>query len=180
VVLLGPVAGEIDDALAAAFTGSLIGAGAQGWLRRIRPDTQVRPVPPARWDAAPVLRHTAALFLSDEDVLPGEAPAALKRWGAMVDILAFTRGYNGADVGLRGRWRHIEAFPAHPVDLTGAGDVFAAGFLIRFHETGDPWEAARFASCAASIAVEGIGIEGIPDRRQVEERLRAHPEIAAR
>ena len=39
---------------------------------------------------------------------------------------------------------------------------------------GDPLEAARFASCAASFCVEAVGVAGIPTRRQVEARLRSH------
>lgn len=180
VVLLGPVAGEVDASLAARFPDSLLGIGAQGWLREAGPDDGVRPVPPARWDAEPVLRHAKALFLSDEDVLPDEAPPALKKWSSMVEIVAFTRGEGGADIAVRGEWRHIEAFPARAVDLTGAGDVFAAAFLLTLHETADPWRAASVASAAASFVVEEPGIAGIPDREQIEARLRAHPEVVAR
>lgn len=180
VVLLGPVAGEVDAALADCFPRSLLGAGAQGWLRKIAADTSVRPVPPEAWDAAPVLEHVDALFVSDEDIPPHAAPAALQTWGEMVPTLAFTRGYNGADVRHRGEWRHIDAFPAKAVDPTGAGDIFATGFLVRFQETGDAWEAARFGACAASFVVEGEGTSAIPDRAQIEERLRLNPDIIAR
>jgi sugar/nucleoside kinase (ribokinase family) len=179
IVLLGPVAGEVDEALAACFPDALIGVGAQGWLRDTAPDTSVRPLPPESWDAAAVLRSADALFLSDEDIPPEAAPAALKRWGDMVQILAFTRGYDGADVLYGGEWRHIGAFPAHAVDPTGAGDVFAAGFLVRFRETGDPWESARFAACAASFVVEGEGTSAIPGRNAIEDRLRRNPDIIA-
>jgi sugar/nucleoside kinase (ribokinase family) len=180
VVLLGPVAGEIDASLAACFPHSLVGAGAQGWLREVDSEWRVRPLPPERWDASPILRHARALFLSDEDVPPASAPAALRGWAAMVEIVAFTRGYNGADVCRNGEWRHIEPFPAEAVDPTGAGDIFAAAFLIRLHETGDVWEATRFAGCAASFVVEGEGISAVPDGRQIEERLRANPAVVAR
>jgi len=180
VVLLGPVAGEVEPGLGACFTGSLVGAGAQGWLREVAPDTSVRPVPPDAWDAAAVLRHASALFLSDEDVPAHSAPAALRHWSGMVETLAFTRGYNGADVFHRGEWRHIDAFPARVVDPTGAGDVFAAAFLVRYWETGDPWGATRFAACAASFVVEGEGAEAMPDRAQIEERLRRNPDIIAK
>lgn len=179
VVLLGPVAGEIDDALAAIFPRSLVGVGAQGWLREAAPDASVRPVSSAKWDALPLLSHARALFVSDEDVLPEESAAALDAWSGMVEIVAFTRGERGAEVCVRGEWRHIGPFPAQTVDLTGAGDVFAAAFLISLHEQGDPWEAARFASAAASIVIEGLGIDGVPGRRQIEERLRKPPEILA-
>ena len=44
--------------------------------------------------------------------------------------------------------------------MTGAGDIFAAAFLIRLLQTdGNPSEAARFANEAAamSVSVEGLG-----------------------
>jgi len=176
IVLLGPVAGEVDPGLAACFgSDTLLGAGAQGWLREIGADTVVRPVPYERWDARPLLEHIDALFLSDEDVTAEDAPAALAEWSALVDILAFTRGYAGADVCVRGpdgqEWRRIDPFPAAPTDLTGAGDVFAAAFLIRYAETRDPWDAARWGAAAASLVIEGPGVDGVPSREAVERRL---------
>jgi sugar/nucleoside kinase (ribokinase family) len=57
------------------------------------------------------------------------------------------------------------------VDPTGAGDVFAAGFLVRYQETGDPLEAAAFGACAASCAVEGVGTTALGDRDEVQRRL---------
>ncbi len=180
IVLLGPVAGEIGPDIAAAFgSRSLVGAGAQGWLRDAGPDARVHPIHPRDWDSAPILDHVDALFLSDEDIPAEDAAGALAAWAGQVEVLAFTRGVGGADIGHRDEWRHIGAFPARPVDLTGAGDVFAAAFLACYAEAGDPWEAARFASAAASLVIEGIGIEGVPTRNAVEERLAVNPGIAA-
>lgn len=174
IVLLGPVAGEIDESLATAFgEKSVVGIGAQGWLREIGADQRVRPVLPRDWRATPLLEAAQALFLSDEDVPLEDAPAALAEWSTHVDVVAFTRGYGGADVCYHGEWRKLEAFQAQPVDLTGAGDVFATGFLVRYAETGDPWEAARFGSCAASLAIEGVGVEGVPSREAIDGRLAA-------
>lgn len=180
IVLLGPVTGEIDDSLAACFEDALIGAGAQGWLRETGTDASVHPISPDAWRAEPVLSRVRALFLSDEDLPPESAERALGRWSTSVETLAFTRGDNGADICHRGVWKHIDAFPATAVDRTGAGDVFAAAFLIRFHETNDAWEAARFAGCAASFAVEGEGVSSIPDRAMIHARLSANPEITPR
>ena len=172
IVLLGPVAGEIDASLPAAFyRGTLVGAGAQGWLRRIGPDGRVRPVAPADWDAAPLLERVRALFLSDEDVPPDLAPDALAEWASLVDVLAFTRGYGGADLHFDSEpdgpaWHHTNAIAATPVDFTGAGDTYATAFLIRLAETNNPWAAAVFAAAAASLVIEGVGVEGVPASRE--------------
>jgi sugar/nucleoside kinase (ribokinase family) len=180
IVLLGPVMGEMEEAFAPVFHLSLLGIGAQGWLRRVGRDGRVRPIMPADFHAHQMLKHARALFLSDEDIPPGEAAPALTYWSDHVQIIAFTRGYNGADICVRGNWRHIDAFPAQVIDPTGAGDVFAAAFLIRLWESGDVWKATRFASCAASFSVEGEGTTAIPTREQVEARLKEFPNIVAR
>lgn len=172
IVLLGPVAGEIEVSLAEAFSPeTLIGAGAQGWLREVGADSRVQPVPPPDWNAEPVLRHVKALFLSDEDLLLEDAPVALAEWSEFVDVLAFTRGYGGADIFYDGEWRRFDAYPADPVDLTGAGDTFAAGFLVRYAATRTPWEATRYGACAASLVIEGVGVDGVPTKEAIKERL---------
>ncbi len=56
----------------------------------------------------------------------------------------------------------------------------ATAFLVRYRETDDPWEASRFAACAASLIIEAQGLENTPDRVMIEARLRAHPETVAR
>jgi hypothetical protein len=180
MVLLGPVAGDVDPALAALFPRSLLGACLQGWLRQVDERGLVRPLPPDRWGADAVLDRADALFLSDEDLDPAESPSVLERWAERVSIVAFTRGERGAEVCHRGEWRHIDAFPARAVDPTGAGDVFAVAFLVRFYESADAWAAARFAAAAASLVIEKEGVDGAPSRSQVEERLRAYPDIVCR
>jgi len=140
----------------------------------------VRPLSPSRWQAASILRPARALFVSDEDLLPEEKDSALTQWSPLVEVVAFTQGAHGADIGHRGRWRHIDAFPARLVEPTGAGDVFAAAFLIRLWEAKDVWEAARFAACAASLVVEREGTTAVPSRDQIEARLRQHPETVCR
>jgi len=180
-VLLGPMAGEVDDALAACFPQALLAVCAQGWLREIGPDGRVRPLPPQRWRAETVLRPAHVLFVADEDFLPSSsAEAVLTRWSRQVEVLAYTRAERGAEICHRGAWRHIDAFPAEAVDPTGAGDVFATAFLLRYREAGDPWEAARFAASAASFVVESDGLANTPDRTMIEARLRAHPDIMAK
>jgi sugar/nucleoside kinase (ribokinase family) len=59
------------------------------------------------------------------------------------------------------------------VDPTGAGDVFAAAFLLHYHETEDPLAAAAFATCAASCVVEGVGTSTLGDLEEVRRRVTA-------
>jgi sugar/nucleoside kinase (ribokinase family) len=65
----------------------------------------------------------------------------------------------------------IPAYSAEPVDLTGAGDVFATAFLVRYHETHNPIEAGRFAHATAACAIEGEGTGSIPTRERLLARL---------
>jgi sugar/nucleoside kinase (ribokinase family) len=59
------------------------------------------------------------------------------------------------------------------LDPTGAGDVFAAAFLVHLSRHGDPRQAVDFANCVASLSIQHVGIEGIPTMEMVTERLRA-------
>ena len=61
--------------------------------------------------------------------------------------------------------------PAREVDPTGAGDVFAATFLIEYQRDGDPWQAAAAAACAGSLAVEGDGWSAVADRAALDAAL---------
>lgn len=166
-LLLGPVAGEVRGSLATSFEAGCVGAIAQGWLRRFDEDGHVSP---GDWrDPRADLTGVHALFLSQHD-LPRAAGRA-RELLVHVPIVALTRGWEGLDLLTRQGAHQIPSLPRHEVDPTGAGDVFASAFLVRYHETGDPLEAAAFASCAASCAVEGLGTSALGDRAEVLRRM---------
>lgn len=166
LVMLGCLTGELGADLLDCFPGSTVLAVMQGWLRQWDDKGNVYPV---SWDGGDILPRVDAAILSIDDVYD-ERP--LDVWKDRTRVLIFTRGAEGADLHVDGRWRHVNAFPVNEVDPTGAGDVFSTAYLIRYRETSDPLEAARFASCAASFCVEAEGTLGIPTRSQVEARLR--------
>jgi sugar/nucleoside kinase (ribokinase family) len=118
------------------------------------------------------------LFVSDEDLAGDES--MLERWTREVPVVAMTESWKGARVHGDGAWRRMDAFPEAEVDPTGAGDTFATALLVRLRETGDVYEAARFGAAAASISVGGMAAESIATREQIDERLRAYPEVALR
>jgi 1D-myo-inositol 3-kinase len=167
VLLLAAVAGELPPGTAASFEAGLVGATAQGWLREFGPDGAVlaRPWSSPERDLAMV--HV--LFVSLDDMAGDlERARSLLR---CVPLVALTRGWRGVDLLTRDAVQSVAALPRPELDPTGAGDVFAAGFLVRYHEGRDPLEAAAFGCCAASCAVEGIGASGLGDRAEVERRM---------
>ena len=167
IVLLGPLMGELGLEFLGVFPVALTGVTPQGWMRQF--DSTGR-VSYRTWEeAGEVLAAVDVLVFSEEDVAGDQY--LIQHNASMARVAVVTRGRLGATVFTQGRAKQFPAFRAREVDPTGAGDVFAAAFLVRLKETGDPEAAAQFANCAASFAVEGQGTSSIPTRRQVEERL---------
>jgi len=174
LIHLGPLVGEIDESIVHLFPNSRVIATAQGWFRSWDDTGRVSL---GEWhEAERLLPHLTALILGEEDIC-GD-PWCIERFLSSTRTLVMTHGAHGATVYHAGQVRTFPTRPALEVDLTGAGDVFAAAFLVRLDETAqesgveDPWEAARFANVVASFSVEGQGTSAIPSREQVEEYLR--------
>jgi sugar/nucleoside kinase (ribokinase family) len=174
-ILFGPVCGELTIGQSLQFSGSLVGVSAQGWLRKVGPDMRVQRIP---WTDHPFWLGGDIVFVSEEDL--ADHPEQVDRWARDVPLVAVTRAGRGARIFDQGDRRKIEGFPADERDPTGAGDVFAAAFLLRYHETRAVDEAARFASAAAACSVEGTGIDAIATRDRIEERMARHPDIILR
>lgn len=170
LALLGPVANEVDPALAGAFEDASIAALPQGWMRK---RGQGGLVGRQAWeDADAILPWTQLLVLSEEDV--GDAEDVAVTWLHQVPLGAITRGRRGATLYVSGEPYHVAADPATEVDATGAGDVFATTLLIEYQRTGDAWEAAALAACAGAASVEGEGPAAIADRAGLDARLAAY------
>lgn len=169
VVHLGPLAQEISPDFLRLFEHSLVGVTPQGWMRRWDAAGRVHP---KEWEEAEeVLSRAEVLIFSEEDV--ERDVAVIRRYAGLARIMVVTQARRGATVYCRGTHpRHFPAFPTVEVDPTGAGDVFAAAFLLRLAETRDPYVSARFANCAASFSVEKKGVLGIATLEQVRDRLR--------
>jgi sugar/nucleoside kinase (ribokinase family) len=115
------------------------------------------------------MAEASATVVSAEDL--GDDAAAIAAYARRARLLVVTEGARGATVHYRGEAHHVPAFPTVAVDATGAGDVFAAAFFVVLARGVDPFSAARYASCAASFAVEQPGTLGIPTAAAIEERL---------
>jgi 1D-myo-inositol 3-kinase len=165
VVHLCPVAQELESSLAKLFPDSLLLATPQGWMRRWDTDGVVSL---DTWrGAGEILPQLDAGVLSVEDIQGDWAVA--ERWAKQVAVLVVTQDKGGCTLFHRGEKRSFPARAASVIDPTGAGDVFAAAFVICWAETGNPGQAAFFANVTASMALERPGPGGAPSRIEVEE-----------
>ena len=168
IVLLAPLAQEVDAHLVRAFPRSLLGATPQGWLRIWDAAGAVTPAPLSH--AETLLPHVHALILSRDDVQP-PAEEVIGQWSRMASLVVETAGAEGAYLWRSGEQSELFAgYPAREVDPTGAGDVFAAAFLCELHATGDVLRAVDFANQVAACSVEAPGGEGIPTREMLATR----------
>ncbi len=165
---LGPIARELEPdvvpALAAA--GHLVGLTPQGWLRQWDTQGQVTYTP---WpEARRILPLASAVVLSIEDVQGDWAEVAA--WAAAARVLVVTEGARGCTVFVAGQApQPVPAPAAAEVDPTGAGDIFAAAFFIRLHETRSPYLAAQFANTLAARSVSRPGVAGVPTAAEASQ-----------
>lgn len=177
---LGPVAAELG-AEWAAVGGDQLALGWQGLLRRLAPGDDVSRLPP---DRHPLLDVATLVGLSREDVGADIAIAdlaGLLRPGATLVCTDGERGGElvtlGDDGARAASWRYTALPSDHVVDPTGAGDVFLAAMLAaRLDPSLGPEVAV--AAAAASLVVEATGVDGVPTRAAVLERMR-RPESRA-
>ncbi len=169
-ILLCPlIAGDLDvTSFLDRWPGTRVGLLAQGMQRRRLDDGAVRVVgapSPALLTAA---REGVTIFLSREEIARW-SPGAAARLASRAERLIITEGTNGARVINRdGTESHIAAVPAQPVDATGAGDVFAAAFILGLRAGLSV--AGRLAAAAAACEVETLGPAPLPPLAQIAAR----------
>jgi sugar/nucleoside kinase (ribokinase family) len=84
------------------------------------------------------------------------------------ELAAITMGADGAMVVHNGEITTVPAFPVDPVvDATGAGDLFAAGFLLAAARGQDLQMALRAGCLAASEVISHIGARPVIDLQQL-------------
>ena len=119
--------------------------------------------------------HVSILFGNEDEVASlyqcasADAIAAL---AGQMDELIVTRGPAGAFIGAGGDHYEIPAMPQGPViDTTGAGDLFAAGYLFGRTNGYDLLQAGRLASLAAGEVISHIGARPQTDLKQLAANI---------
>jgi sugar/nucleoside kinase (ribokinase family) len=164
IVHLAPIAQEVDPEMTGGFPSSFVGVTPQGWMRAW--DEKGSVTVKAWENSAQVLGQAGGVVISAEDV---DRNLELVEWMAhQTRVLCLTEGESGAVLYWNGDRRRFRPPAVKEVDSTGAGDIYAAAFFVRLHQTRDPWEAARFATQLAAHSVTRAGLPGIPTREEIE------------
>jgi sugar/nucleoside kinase (ribokinase family) len=176
-----PVADEVPDAWADRIgADALVAVGWQGMLRHLVAGEPVARLAPAD---RPLLRRAHLVGVSHHDVPPETTLVSLADHLHPGARLLVTQGHLGGllvTVGADGPTaplRYLPTLTDRELDATGAGDTFLAALLaasvrpslmglMRRRLGAD----LRFAAAAGSLAVEGVGLAGVPELRAVRAR----------
>ena len=122
-----------------------------------------------------IANHVSILFGNEEEVASlyqCEVNNAISVLSRTIDEVVVTRGRKGAFVGAKEQSYEIPAMPQGAViDTTGAGDLFAAGYLFGRTNGFDLLEAGRLASLAAGEAISHIGARPKTNLKELLARL---------
>jgi hypothetical protein len=186
---LVPVAGEVGDGWVAHIPDrAIVAVGWQGMLRNLVAGQRVERRPPIH---SAVLSRADLVGVSRHDVESSTRLAQLTAFLRPGARLLVTQGDIGGLLvteepgGATQVLRYLPTRTDGEVDPTGAGDTFLAALLAtavrpavtrrraRLSDGSD----LRFAAAAGSLAVEDVGLAGVPDlaavlRRRARERIR--------
>ncbi len=153
MLFVGPLTQEIPENCLEWFEPRVSCVVPQGWLRSwdlpLPSAIEVSKSPPAN-----ISREWDICVLSESET----SDATMPDWREVARNLVVTKGSQGADLYVTGRTTPIPIPARNDVggdvgfDTTGAGDVFAAAMLIRYAATGDPVDAAQYASICAALS----------------------------
>ena len=169
-ILIAPLLpSDIEAPAFAAVSAVERGITGQGLLRRVSASGAISVTHEPTSDLISSLTDTTSLFLSDAEVSHW-SDDSLATVARLTRRLVITRGSRGAEIRDGDGRRAVPPLPARPVDTTGAGDVFAAAFILTLGE-GEA-TAARLAAAYAAASVEVRGAAPLPGRTSIEQRLR--------
>lgn len=120
-------------------------------------------------DYGAVLERADFVFVNDREAgklyetAPG--PESVER------VVVHKLGARGAEVRTPEAEYTHPGFDVEPVDTTGSGDAFAAGFVATWLDGGDYARALDVANACGALAAREVGARGAPDRAAVEAFL---------
>ena len=124
-----------------------------------------------------ILRETDLFFPNEREAAlmtgradPEEMLRALSRKGAR--NIALKLGAKGAVLCWGGKMICCPPYPADPVDTTGAGDCFDAGFIYAWLNSESPEQCLRTGAVCGALSTRGLGgIATFPLLEELDEAL---------
>ncbi|MBT3375881.1 MAG: adenosine kinase [Lentisphaerae bacterium] len=109
-----------------------------------------------------MLREYVDMVFANEDeaaafAASGDERVALERLNSFCPLAVVKLGPRGALIGTDAGVVEVEARKATSIDTTGAGDLWAAGFLAVLLRSNDPAQAGTAGAILGAVAVEQIG-----------------------
>ena len=179
MIHLGPVAREIDPHQALSLVPDFLGITPQGWMREwpMERGGRVHHVPLRL--PPELLARTDTIVVSDEEIAQARSTV---EWVGARRIGVVTLGPNGCKLLYAGHRAELPGYPVRTIDLTGAGDVFAAAFFLKAADrTVSPVTAGRYANLVAALSLRGVGPDAVPPIEEIEERFAAwEPRVTQR
>jgi sugar/nucleoside kinase (ribokinase family) len=113
-------------------------------------------------DMARLLDRVQILFANEQEACllarTDDVTSALRHLSERCETVVVTRGAAGSVVSAKGEFVEMAAQPvAHVVDTTGAGDLYAAGYLYAWLQGAPPQDAARLGGLASAEVISHIG-----------------------
>lgn len=171
IVHFAPVARELPLTSGDDFPSEFRGYSLQGWMRTWDGEGRISPAPLPEVNSP--VRDRAAGFVSIEDL--GNDRRGLEQLQRQFPMLALTLGPRGVELFSGGRTQLIPSTPTPEIDPTGAGDIFAAAFLIFWkirEKTAE--QSALMANALAAASVRRPGTDGIPEKWEIIEIIKDH------
>ncbi len=168
-IILCLIADEVDLSLLEALPEEVsVSVVIQGWLRKTNAVGLVQSKTPK----TSYFKYVDMAFMSDDDIQ--DLPGLLSMLISEIPLVIVTHGKNGADIYSDGKRKFYPSYPTMEVDPTGAGDVFSTAFTIAYSQSKDLDNACSFAHSAASLSVQGKGVQSLPSMEQVLDRQKQY------
>ena len=168
-VIIGPILGEVSLTLSEKIRSVADGQillDPQGLLRRVNADGRIEHYRNPDVDAIIPLCDVVKANEVEADIITGIHPRASedalrqateRLYGLGCKIAIVTLAAEGSAAYDGQTYIRVPAYATDAVDPTGAGDTYAAGFMVGYLRYGTVKEACYYGSCVASVMVEHVG-----------------------
>lgn len=122
-----------------------------------------------------VIRKSELLFCNEMEALTyGNTASTEDAFNKLCNVcpnVVMTKGTEGSLIKWKGEIYEIKAYDAKAIDATGAGDMYAAGFLYGIIHHNNPEIAGQIASYAAARVVSQMGARLLEDHVEIRNRF---------